>query len=76
MDQHANCGRRNVRAESCRWISMLTVAPFYPKCAQTMQSQRSISNELQYEANQGLSQISKKISNDIHVIQMFFVTYE
>ena len=37
-------------AESCRWISMQTVALLYPKCAisYTMKSQRSISNnELQ-----------------------------
>jgi len=34
--------------ESCRWISMQTVAPLYPKCviSQIMKSQRSISNEL------------------------------
>jgi len=24
---------RDFRAESCRWISVQTMAPFYPKCA-------------------------------------------
>ena len=38
---------RDVRAESCRWISTQIVAPLYPKCAisQAMQSQASINNE-------------------------------
>jgi len=33
--------RRDFRTESCRWINMQTVAPFYPKCAisRTMKSQ-------------------------------------
>jgi len=57
-------------AESCRWISVQTVAPLHSKCAisQTMKSQRSISNKVQYEAKQDLIWISKKICNDILVI--------
>jgi len=57
-------------AESYRWISMQTVTPLYPKCAvsQTVKSQRSISNELQYNAKQDLISISKKICNDTLVI--------
>jgi len=52
--------RRDFRTESCRWISMQTVASFYQKCAisQTMKSQgRSV---LQYNAKQDLILISKK----------------
>jgi len=53
-------------AESCRWISMQTVAASYPNCAilQTMKSQISISNELQYNAMQDLILISTKSSYD------------
>jgi len=53
-----------VDTESCRWISMQTVALLYPKCAisQTMNSQRSTRNELQYKPKQDLISISKKIS--------------
>jgi len=56
--------------QSCRWTSMQTVAPLHPKCAisQTMKSQRSISNKLQYKAKQDLIQISKKIYNEMLVI--------
>ena len=53
-------------AESCRWISIQTVALLYPKCAlsQTMKSQRSISNNelqppTQREARVNLIVISK-----------------
>jgi len=50
--------------ERCRWISMQTVAPLYRKCAisqsQTMKSQRSISNELHYNAKIDLIAILKK----------------
>jgi len=51
-------------AENCRWISVQTVAPLYPKCAisPTMKSQKSISNELQCNAKQDLILISKKCS--------------
>jgi len=52
--------RRDFRTESCRWTSMQTVAPFYPKCAisRSMKSQgRSV---LQYNAKQDLILISKK----------------
>ena len=48
------------RAESCRWIRMQIVSPFYPKCAisQNMKSQgRSV---LQHNAKQDLTLISKK----------------
>jgi len=48
------------RAKCCRWISMQTVAPFYPKFAisQTKKSQgRSV---LQYSAEQDSILISKK----------------
>jgi len=40
-------------AESCQWISMQIVTPLYPKCAisQTVKSQRSINNELQYKTS-------------------------
>jgi len=43
-------------AESCRWISMQTIALVYPNCAisQTLKSQRSISNELKYNTNPSL----------------------
>ena len=51
-------------AESCRWINMQILATFNPKCAisqsQTMKSQRSISNELQNNANMDLISIFKK----------------
>ena len=57
-------------AESCRWISTQTVGPLYSKCAisQAMKNQRSISNELQYQAKQDLISSQKKISGDILVI--------
>ena len=60
-------------SESSRWIRIQTVALFYPKCAnsQNMKSQRSISNELQYKAKHDFILISKKICNDIFVIQIF-----
>jgi len=62
----------HMSAESCRWISMQTVAPLYLRYAilqlQTMQSQRSISKELQYKAKLDLIQISKKNFIDILVI--------
>ena len=62
-------------AESYRWISMQTVAPLYPKCAisqsHTMQSQRSISNELQHNAKIDLNLNVEKNSYDILVIHMF-----
>jgi len=47
---------RDFRAESCRWIAMQTVAPFYSKRAisRSMKSQKSISNVLQYNAKQDL----------------------
>jgi len=40
-------------AESCQRISMQIVTPLYPKCAisQTVKSQRSINNELQYKTS-------------------------
>jgi len=66
---------RDFRTESCLWISMQTVAPFYPKSAisQTMKSQgRSV---LQYNAKHDVILISKK-NFDIFVILMFFVTKE
>jgi len=49
-------------AESCRWISVQTVAPCYPKRAisQTIKSQRNISNMLQYNARQDLPQFRRK----------------
>jgi len=56
----------HVGAESFRRITMQTVAALYPNCAisQSMKSQRSISNELQYNAKQDLIAVSKKIFND------------
>jgi len=47
--------------ESCRWISMQTMAPLYLTCgtSQTMKSLRSISDELQCKARQNLISISK-----------------
>ena len=71
-----NCGHLSYGAEISRWISMQTVAPLYLKCAilQTMKSQRSIRNELQYNAKQDLTSISQTISSDILVIWVFFVT--
>jgi len=56
-------------AESCRWIRIQIVALFYQKCAfsQTMKSQRSINNELQYNAKQDLILISNNFF-DIAVI--------
>jgi len=47
-----------------------TLAPLYPKCAlsQTTRSQRSISNELHYNAKQDLISVSKKITDDILAI--------
>jgi len=51
-------------AKNSSSIIMQTVAPLYLKSAisQTMKSQRNISNELQYNAEQALIFISKKIS--------------
>ena len=53
-------------AERCWWICVQTVAPLYPKCAisqsQTMNSQRSTSNELQYNVKVDLILILKKNS--------------
>jgi len=48
--------RRVGADERCRWISIQTVALFYPKCAisQTTKSQRSINNDLQYNSKQDL----------------------
>jgi len=40
--------------ESCRWISMQTVAPLYPKCA-ISQTMKSINNKLKYIAKQDLN---------------------
>jgi len=56
----AGVNGRDLRAESCRLITMQTVTPVYPKCAiaQTMKSQgRSM---LQYNAKQDLIPILKK----------------
>jgi len=57
-------------AESCQWTITPTVEPLYPVCAisQAMKNQRSISNELQYQAKQDLISSQKKISGDILVI--------
>ena len=43
---------RDFLAESCQWISMQTVEPFYLKCAisQTMNSQGKISASVQCQA--------------------------
>jgi len=62
-------------AESCRWIKIQAVALFYPKCAisQNMKSQRSISNELQYNAKQDLILISNNVFDTL-AFQCFFVT--
>jgi len=59
------------RAESCRWISMVTVAPFYPKCAisQTMKRQRK--SVLQYNVKQDFILISKKMFFDILNLDVF-----
>ena len=65
-------------AESCQRSSVQNVAPLHPKCKilQTMESHWSISNTLQYQAKQDLISISKKISNDVHVIWMFLCDKE
>jgi len=62
-------------AEIYRWISIQTVALFYPKCAisKTLKSPRSISNELQYNDKQDLTLISN-IAFLILVIETIFVT--
>jgi len=62
---------RVFRAESCRCISMETVAPFYPKCAisQTMKRQRR--SVLQCNAKQDLILISKKVFFDILNLDVF-----
>jgi len=48
---------RDFRAESCRWISIQTVAPLYPKCAisQSMKSQGKISAPVQRQARFNLN---------------------
>ena len=53
-------------------VSLQTKAPVHPKCAisQTMKSQRSISNELQYKAKQGLILFQKNY-NHIFIIYLF-----
>jgi len=48
---------RDFRAESCRWISMQTVEPFYPKYAilQSMNGQVKISASVQRQAKFNLN---------------------
>jgi len=59
-DRKYRVNRRDFRPESCRWISMQTVAPFYPKCAisQTMKIQEK--SVLQCNAKQNLILILTK----------------
>ena len=52
--------RRDFRTESCRWISMQTVAPFYTKCAISRSMKNKVRSVLQYNAKQDLILISKK----------------
>jgi len=52
--------RRDFRTESCRWTSMQTVAPFYPKCAISRSMKSQARSVLQYNAKQDLILISKK----------------
>jgi len=52
--------RRDFRTESCRWIRVQTVAPFYPKCAISRTIKIQGRSVLQYNAKQDLILISKK----------------
>jgi len=49
---------RDFRAESCRWISMQTVGPFYPKFAISQIMKCLGRSLLQYNAKQDLILIS------------------
>jgi len=61
MDQRTNCG---------------TILAQNVQISQTTNSQKSITKKLYYKAKQDSMSISKKISNDILVIQIFFLTKE